>query len=83
MLVGGTTGEGYSLTTEERMQVLAYWMQTAPVKNGSLQVIAMVSASAHPDTIKLAQHAKSLNVRSLMLMGHSYWNHSAVTDVID
>jgi len=75
VLVGGTTGEGYSLTCEERMNLLDKWCNTSAVRNGHLQVIAMVSASSHMETIKLAQQAVSLHVRALMIMGHSFWNH--------
>lgn len=83
VLVGGTTGEGYSLTTLERIAVLDRWAATDAVKSGRLSIIAMVSSSAHPDTIQLARHAKSLNVRALMIQGHSYWNHSSVSDLVD
>src|ERR1041385_6479858 len=53
----GTTGEGFSLTTEERLQVGEQWMAVAP---HSLPVIVHVGHQSIGESRKLAAHAQKI-----------------------
>jgi N-acetylneuraminate lyase len=53
--VCGTTGEGLSLTTEERKTVLGKWVSCS---NGTLKIIAHVGGNCLPQSIELAAHAQ-------------------------
>src|SRR5690242_8217785 len=50
----GTTGEGLSLTTDERMQVAQRWVEAS---RGALKVIVHVGHNCQRDAIALAEHA--------------------------
>lgn len=53
--VCGTTGEGISLSTEERKAVLEKWVSCS---NGDLKIIAHVGGNCLPQSIELAAHAE-------------------------
>jgi N-acetylneuraminate lyase len=53
--VCGTTGEGLSLTTEERKAVLEKWVGCS---KGALKIIAHVGGNCLPQSIELAAHAQ-------------------------
>ena len=54
VFVNGTTGEGYSLTREERMATAGAWVRAAA---GKLKVIVHVGAESITDALALAGHA--------------------------
>src|SRR6476661_4237547 len=54
--VSGTTGEGFSLTTAERMDVAKRWVEVA---GKSLNVVVHVGHNSQREAIALAKHAKS------------------------
>lgn len=47
-------------------------MNTDEVKTGKLEVIPMVHCQSIVDTIDLAKHAVSYNVRALLIMGDGF-----------
>jgi hypothetical protein len=53
----GTTGEGFSLTTEERMQVAERWLAVAPKQ---LRVIVHVAHNSQGESRKLAAQAEQI-----------------------
>ncbi len=53
--VCGTTGEGLSLTTEERKAVLEKWVNCS---NGELKIIGHVGGNCLPQSMELASHAE-------------------------
>src|SRR5690349_12312343 len=55
--VCGTTGEGLSLTSAERMQVVERWVRAAPT---SLPVVVHVGHTSAPEARALAAHAQSV-----------------------
>ena len=64
IIPGGTTGEYYSQTLEERKQVLAY----AAERVGKRVKLGAGTNSARPaDTIELSNYAKGLGYDALML----------------
>src|SRR5438874_13499854 len=62
----GTTGEGLSLTTDERMQVAEKWMAVAPRK---LRVIVHVGHTAIAESRKLAAHAEGIRADAIATLG--------------
>jgi N-acetylneuraminate lyase len=63
--VCGTTGEGISLSVEERMQVAERWVATAPKE---LRVIVHVGHASLIDCQCLARHAQSIGADSVACM---------------
>lgn len=57
VFINGSSGEGYMLTTEERMQVAEAWMAAKPE---SFKVIVHVGSCCLRESVKLAEHAAKI-----------------------
>lgn len=68
--VCGTTGEGLSLSTAERMLVAERWMAAAP---GPLRVIVHVGHNAIAESRKLAAHAEHLKAHAIATLGPTFF----------
>jgi dihydrodipicolinate synthase/N-acetylneuraminate lyase len=78
--VCGTTGEGLSLTTEERMQVAERWMAAAPA---SLRIIVHVGHHAIGDCQRLARHAAEIGAAAIGTLAPSFFKAACVSDLVD
>ena len=79
VFVCGTTGEGVSMTTDERMRSLERWH----AMRGALKVIAHVGHNSIGDARALATHAEKLGVDTLSTVGPSLLRPAAIEDLID
>jgi N-acetylneuraminate lyase len=66
----GTTGEGFSLTTAERMQVAEAWMSAG---SSSLKVIVHVGHNSLDDSRRLAEHAGEINAHAFATVGPNFF----------
>ena len=57
VFINGSSGEGYMLTVEERMQLAEKWISVAPK---DFKIIVHVGATCIKDSYKLAQHAREI-----------------------
>lgn len=73
LYVGGSSGEGFLQTLDERKQVLEAVMEEV---GGELTVIAQVGAIATRDSVELAKHANSLNVDAISSVPPFYYKVS-------
>ncbi len=69
IIPGGTTGEYYSQTVDERKQVLAYVAERAGKK---VRLAAGTNSARPADTIELSSYAKGLGYEALMLAAPYY-----------
>jgi len=76
----GTTGEGFSLTTEERMQVGERWMAVAPK---SLAVIVHVAHNSLDESQKLAAHAEQIGAYAIASIGPTFFKPAGVEQLVD
>src|SRR4051812_20866245 len=60
--VCGTTGEGLSLTIDERMHVAQQWVEVA---GGELKVVVHVGHNSQRDCVTLAKHAREINASAI------------------
>ena len=65
LLICGTSGEPFSLSLEERMDLLRVALDSS---YGRVPVIAQVSSMSYKDTIRLAVHAEQANADAVMVM---------------
>jgi N-acetylneuraminate lyase len=79
--VGGSTGEGMSLTIPERKQLTEAWMAHGPVHG--LGVIAQIGTNSQQEAIDLAEHAASLGVDAISAHAPCYFKPMSVADLID
>jgi len=76
----GTTGEGFSLTTEERMQVAERWMTVAPK---TLAVIVHVAHNSLEESQKLAAHAEQIGAYAIASIGPTFFKPAGVEQLVD
>lgn len=69
--VNGTTGEGLSMTVEERKKLAEKW---ASASKGKLELLIVhISANSIVDTKELAKHAEELDVDAISLLPPFYY----------
>ena len=80
VFVCGTTGEGLSFTTAERMAVLERWLK---VSAGRLKIIAHVGHNCQREAMELAAHAKGLNIGGVAAIAPHFVKPAKVNDLVD
>ncbi|MFT4094653.1 MAG: dihydrodipicolinate synthase family protein [Niabella sp.] len=80
VFVGGTNGEGLSLTTEERMAVTAAYVKAV---NKRMRVFAHVGHSSIREAKKLAAHAQSVGVDAISAVAAFYFKPSSAENLAD
>ncbi len=78
--VCGTTGEGLSLTLEERRQVAQRWVKTSPK---SLPVLVHVGHNCLADAQNLAAHAQKIGASAISTLAPSFFRPASVSDLVD
>ncbi len=76
----GTTGEGMSLSVNERRQVAERWVAAAP---SGLRVMVHVGHNSPGDSQALAAHAASIGADSFATLAPSFFRSSAVDALVD
>jgi N-acetylneuraminate lyase len=76
----GTTGEGMSLTLNERQQVAERWVATAPP---GLRVIVHVGHNSLADCRTLAAHAQSIGADSIACISPFFFKPAGVATLVD
>uniref|UniRef100_A0A8C2G9S2 N-acetylneuraminate lyase n=1 Tax=Cyprinus carpio TaxID=7962 RepID=A0A8C2G9S2_CYPCA len=71
VFINGTTGEGFSLTVDERKQLAAAWCQHGKAKLE--QVIVHVGCMSIKDSQELARHAASIGADGIAVISPSYF----------
>jgi N-acetylneuraminate lyase len=71
VFVGGTTGEGHSLSLAERRALAEEW--TAVAKGSSLRIVIHVGANCLADARTLAEHAQRLGASAIAAVAPSYF----------
>lgn len=78
-LVGGSTGEGYSLSIQERKKLTEVWSHHCP---DQFYLFAHVGHNAIPEAKSLAQQAHELGVAGIIVSAPMYFKPSRVEDLV-
>lgn len=81
VFVAGSTGEGQSLSTDERMRSAARWTEVAA--GTDLEVIVQVGHNSLPDAVALAEHAQRIGADSIAASSPCYFKPARVEELID
>jgi N-acetylneuraminate lyase len=81
VFVGGSTGEGQSLSTDERMRSAVRWIEVAAETD--LEVIIQVGHNSLPDAVALAEHAQRIGADSIAASSPCYFKPARVEELID
>ena len=77
--VCGTTGEGLSMTTDERKSVLEKWMTCS---RGKLRIIGHVGGNCLPQSIELAAHAEECGATAIGAFAPSFFKPGNAEDLV-
>lgn len=77
--VCGTTGEGYSMTTDERKQVAAVWRKATPP---GLKLIVHVGHSSIGEGRSLARHAEEIGADAISTVAPSFFKPPGVAELV-
>jgi N-acetylneuraminate lyase len=80
VFICGSTGEGHSLSVEERMSVAEGWVTAA---NGRFPVVVHVGHNCQRDARTLAAHACEIKASAIAALAPSYYKPRSVEDLID
>ncbi len=78
--VCGTTGEGMSMTIEERKRVAARWVEVA---GKQLSIIVHIGHTSLGDVRELAGHAQKIGAHAVSAMGPCFFRPASVSDLVD
>lgn len=78
--VCGTTGEGPSLSVEERKQVAEQWVKSAP---SSVKIIVHTGHNCLTDSCELARHAQEIGAAATSLTSPSFFKPGNIKDLVD
>jgi N-acetylneuraminate lyase len=77
--VCGTTGEGQSLTIEERKQIVSAWRAAAPP---SLKLVVHVGHLSLPVSCALARHAQEAGVDAIATIAPSFFKPAGAPELV-
>jgi N-acetylneuraminate lyase len=80
VFVCGTTGEGFSLTTDERKLITSKWIEIAPA---GFKVIPHIGATGIEDSKELAKHAAKSGAWGIGVMNPVFFKPLNVNDLAD
>ncbi|KAF5308160.1 hypothetical protein FQR65_LT06340 [Abscondita terminalis] len=80
VLVNGTTGEGMSMSVEERKLVTEVWSQLCV--QAQLHLMVQVGGASLPDVLELAQHAEQVGANSILCLPELFHKPSTCEDLI-
>ncbi len=75
----GTTGEGFSLTTEERMRVAEAWVASVPQ---GTHVIVHVGHNSLEDSQALAAHAQKTGAAAIATIGPNFFRPANIDQLV-
>lgn len=80
VFVNGTTGEGMSLTTDEREQLAAEWRRVLP---SGLKLFIHAGHNSPGDAIRLARHAQSIGADAVAAIAPSFFKPVGLDGIVD
>lgn len=75
----GTTGEGSSLTTQERLSIAERWVQSA----STLKVIVHAGHNSLADSKTIASHAQKMGAHAIAAIAPGFFRPATIHDLVD
>ena len=80
VFINGSSGEGYMLTVEERMQLAERWMEVAPE---GFKVIVHVGSCCLRDSVRLAAHAQQIGAWGIGSMAPPFPHIGRIEELVE
>jgi len=81
VFVAGSSGEGQTMSTDERMNLAERWADVGAAAD--LEVIIQVGHNSLPDAVALAEHAQKIGADSIAASSPCYFKPATVDELID
>lgn len=81
VFINGSSGEGFSFTTEERMKIAEAWVQAAPATG--LKILVHCSHHSILDEQCMAAHAQAIGADGIGTMGPLYFKPRTVERLVE
>jgi N-acetylneuraminate lyase len=81
VFVGGTSGEGQSLSVDERIALVEAWGKTS--ERRQLELIVHIGHNTQSDAMRLAAHAQSVGADKIAMHGPTWFKSLSVGDLVD
>jgi len=81
VFVNGSSGEGFSFTTEERMKIAEAWVKAS--KQVDLKAIIHVGHTSVAEECKMAAHAQEIGARGIASVGPIYFKAKSPSQLVD
>jgi N-acetylneuraminate lyase len=78
--INGSTGEGLSLTSDERKKIAEVW---SSVIEDNFKLIVHVGHASLPDAKELAKHASGLNLSGISTVGPFYAKPAGINELVE
>lgn len=80
VLINGTTGEGTSLSVQERKKITEKWSEIC--QNLDMVLMVQISGCSFADVIDLAEHAASLKVDGVLCLPELYFKPRSISKLV-
>lgn len=80
VFVCGSTGEGMSLTVDERMRIAQRWVEASQDR---LRVMVHVGHNCQSDACRLAEHASSINASATSCVAPGYFKPAHIDQLVE
>lgn len=80
IMVNGMTGEGMTLTMDERKKLTEKWLEVA--RKYELKMVVNIGGIDLPEIYELAEHAEKLKVDAVMLMPDLFYRPRVEEDLV-
>lgn len=80
VFINGSSGEGYMLTTEERMQLAERWVSVAPE---GFKVIVHVGSCCLRESVRLAEHAQKIGAWGIGSMAPPFPKIGRIEELVE
>jgi N-acetylneuraminate lyase len=81
VFVGGTAGEGQSLTLDERMSLTETWARDS--QRSDLELFVHIGHNCQDDAIRLAHHARAVEADAIALHAPTWFKQQSLSELIE
>ncbi|MFA6851414.1 MAG: dihydrodipicolinate synthase family protein [Selenomonadaceae bacterium] len=81
VFINGSTGEGVSQSTAERMQQAEVWAEQKKKDDTPMKLINLVGGTSYQECIKLAHHSQDVGVDAIAILAPFYFKPGSAKDL--
>jgi len=76
----GTTGEGYNLTTDEKLEIAKAWRQALDKHNANLLAVVNVNSTCAKEALLLTKHVEGLGFDAIAVLPPIYYKPNTIDE---